>query len=168
MRLTKDSKYVLDVLIANPPGMNSNTYNVIAWMSVIDEKKIHSYSDYTGVLAYLAECKCIEWVNDSHSDFRLTENGRNYKELRHKEWRSAISHEIIGFLLGVCSTLLVKFLTNLIWGKVGASTFQPASNQNEWQVALRHCAVLAQNAVGIKAGIFDFALQILAFLKHFF
>ena len=43
MRLTKDSKYVLDILIANPPLGNSNTYNVIAWMGVIDEKKIHSY-----------------------------------------------------------------------------------------------------------------------------
>ena len=49
MRLTKDSKYVLDILIANPPLGNSNTYNVIAWMGVIDEKKIHSYSDYTGM-----------------------------------------------------------------------------------------------------------------------
>ena len=47
-------------------------------------------------------------------------------------------------------------------------TLQPASNQNEWQIALRHYGMLAQNAVGIKAGIFDFALQILAFLKHFF
>lgn len=75
MRLTKDSKYVLDILIANPPLGNSNTYNVIAWMGVIDEKKIHSYSDYTGILAYLAECKCIEWVNDANSDFRLTERG---------------------------------------------------------------------------------------------
>lgn len=115
MRLTKDSKYVLDILIANPPLGNSNTYNVIAWMGVIDEKKIHSYSDYTGILAYLAECKCFEWVNDAHSDFRLTEKGRNYKELRHKEWRSAIFHEAIGFFLGACSALFVKFLTDLIW-----------------------------------------------------
>ena len=110
MRLTKDSQYVLDILIANPPLGDSNTYNVIAWMGVIDEKKIHSYSDYTGILAYLAECKCIEWVNDAHSDFRLTEKGRNYKERR-----SAIFHEAIGFFLGVCSALFVKFLTDLIW-----------------------------------------------------
>lgn len=115
MRLTKDSKYVLDILIANPPLGNSNTYNVIAWMGVIDEKKIHSYSDYTGILAYLAECNCIEWVNDAHSDFCLTEKGRNYKELRHKEWRSAIFHEAIGFSSAFCSALLVKFLTDLIW-----------------------------------------------------
>nr|DAQ68017.1 MAG TPA: hypothetical protein [Bacteriophage sp.] len=51
---------------------------------------------------------------------------------------------------------------------MATGTLQPASNQNKWQVALRHYTVFAQNAVGIKAGVFDFALQILAFLKQFF
>lgn len=112
MRLTKNCRYVLDVLIANPPQTQSSVYNAFTWMSVIEKEKIESYAVYMGVLSTLAEGRYIEWIGGSAPEFMLTEKGKNYKELKYMELRSAVIHEAIGFVLGVAAAIVVKFLVN--------------------------------------------------------
>lgn len=112
MRLTKNCRYVLDVLIANPPELKSSVYNAFAWMSVIEKDRIESYAVYMGVLSTLAEGGYIEWIDGSTSEFMLTEKGKNYKELKYMEIRSAVIHESIGFALGVGAAIVVKLLVN--------------------------------------------------------
>lgn len=112
MRLTKNCRYVLDVLIANPPQTQSSSYDAFAWMSVIEKDRIESYAVYMGVLSTLAEGGYIEWIDGSTSEFMLTEKGKNYKELKYMEIRSAVIHEAIGFALGVGAAIVVKLLVN--------------------------------------------------------
>lgn len=51
-------------------------------------------------------------ANAKKSPFMLTEKGKNYKELKYMEIRSAVIHEAIGFALGVGAAIVVKLLVN--------------------------------------------------------
>lgn len=117
MRLTKDSKYVLDQFIAHPPDSPGEVYDYIIWSQFIDEKRL-TIPQYRGILEELEAAGCIKWVDGSNSRFYLLESGRNYKELAAASARELWKNRILSFLSGILVTVLAQIIIQLVGGKV--------------------------------------------------
>lgn len=94
MRLTKDSKYVLDQFIAHPPDPPGEVYDYIIWSQFIDEKRL-TIPQYRGILEEL-------------------ESGRNYKELAAASAKELWANRLLGFLSGIIATVIAQLVIQCV------------------------------------------------------
>lgn len=113
MRLTKDSKYVLDQFIAHPPDSPGEVYDYIIWSQFIDEKRL-TIPQYRGILDELEAAGCIKWVDGSNSRFYLLESGRNYKELAAASAKELWANRLLGFLSGIIAAVIAQLVIQCV------------------------------------------------------
>lgn len=119
MKLSKDCKYVLDILKSNPPQKNSALYDVFVWTQFVDGKRL-DYSSYMGILETLSSNNLIVWADGEHKTFILSDAGKNYKKLLLEEKVSAWLNRILGFVAGIATPIIVELLIQFIRFKFGA------------------------------------------------
>lgn len=119
MKLSKNCKYVLELLKSNPPQPNSALYDAFIWTQVIDGRRL-DYAAYMGVLETLTANSLIAWADNEHKTFILTDAGKNYKKLTRRERLSVWSNRILGFISGIAASVIVELLVQFIRLKISA------------------------------------------------
>ena len=109
MFLDKESKAMLDRLIAGTPDYPRGTYSYdyICETFSIDE------DDMFRIVKGLEEKKLVEyvrWKSGPSMGVAITQAGKAYKELRRLEAIERWKERIVGFLAGVASAVLVAFI----------------------------------------------------------
>lgn len=113
MKLSKDCKYVLDILKSNPPQHNSALYDAFVWTQFVDGERLN-YSSYMGVLETLSANNLIVWADGEHKIFILSDAGKNYKKLMRQEKANAWLNRILGFVSGIAASVIVELLIQFI------------------------------------------------------
>ena len=77
MKLSSDSKKVLDAVIPLKPNNNARYYTI---NYVLTSTNLNMTTDqFLGILDTLETAKAIKWGDDPHTAFSLTEQGRSFR-----------------------------------------------------------------------------------------
>lgn len=113
MRLSKNQKVVLDYCIKNKYNLQGRFYTLSYLAGHIDSL---DYDVLIEVCVSLEEMRLISWGDKQQTAFRLTGNGRDYREIDHLEKREMWANRIWGFVCGVSTGVLSMLLISALIG----------------------------------------------------
>lgn len=111
MKLTKNCKSVLDTVKSLEP--NNGIYFYTTEYVTGHLGLTLSPQELRGVLNTLAELHAIEWGDEQHTAFSLTEIGREYKQIGRMEAAERWKERAYGFAAGIVSGLVLAFILKL-------------------------------------------------------
>ncbi|MCI8623798.1 MAG: hypothetical protein HFG26_09060 [Provencibacterium sp.] len=114
MKLTRDCKYLLNEIARIPPDKDNIHHSVTFVALYLSEQDRFDKASYVGALDTLASLKAIEWSNPEHSFFKLTEAGRNYKEIDRLERNERWKERLIGFIVGALAVIIEEAIRCII------------------------------------------------------
>jgi len=110
MKLTKNCKTILDT-VKNLKPNNGIQFYTVEYVAMNTDLDI-SAEEFLGILNMLAELHAIQWGDEQHSAFSLTEIGREYKQIGRIETAEKWRERAYGFFAAILVNLLLSGLLN--------------------------------------------------------
>ncbi len=114
MKLTSDCKYLLEQIAKIPPDKDNLHHSIIFVAAYIDDQERFDKASYIGVLDTLSSLNAIQWSDPEHAYFKLTEVGKNYREIDRLERRERWKERLIGFVVGAVAVIIEEAIRRII------------------------------------------------------
>ena len=109
MILSKDTRKVIDILLTYDEDLPNRFYSVRFL-----ETKIKAPIRVVDVLEDMDNLGLLRWGDKQHTDFRILESARSYKEIQRLEKWERWKERLIGFVSGVVLTVIAWLLSTIV------------------------------------------------------